>query len=349
MFSEKFIFWSIIVAALGCFFYSIHAILLPFILAFIISYFLNPSVDWIEKQKIHRTAATAIVLLCFLTLIFLIIATIAPLVRDQVSAFITRIPKYSNFIVNSAIPSLHDKINTLNPYIAEKVKTSLEDSASSFLSYLGYMITSIFKSGFALVNILSFIFISPIIAFYALRDWNKTIDKFYELFPSKNQKMIREQFEKIDQVLSNFIRGQTTVCLFLAIFYSLGLTLTGLDFGLFVGLLTGILSFIPYVGAVTGFVISITLAFIQFTSINSVLPVVLVFALGQFIEGNFITPKIVGEKVGLHPVMIFLALFAGGSLFGFIGVLFAIPVAAILGVIIQFLTTIYKTSSYYKG
>jgi len=349
MFSERFIFWTLVLAVLGSFFYSIHHILLPFVLAFLISYFLSPLVDFVEKKKVHRTVATLLVLLSFLLIIFLIIATIAPLVRDQVSVFISRIPKYSDFIIRTVVPSLHHKINTLNPYIAEEVKFALEDSASSFLSYLGYMVTSVFKSGFALVNILSFIFISPIIAFYSLRDWNKATDKFYALFPKKNQKMIINQFNKIGQVLSNFIRGQTTVCIFLAVFYSIGLTLTGLDFGLFIGLITGVLCFIPYVGIITGSIISISLAFIQFSDVKSVVPVIVVFALGQFIEGNFITPKIVGDKIGLHPVMIFLALFFGGTLFGFVGVLFAIPIAAILGVIIQFIVEIYKNSSYYKG
>ena len=349
MFSPNFIFWTVIVAVIGFFTYSIHDILLPFILAFLISYLLSPLVDFLEKKKLPRSLATILVLLCFISIFIVIIAYLSPMVKDQVTAFIAYIPKYSKFIMAKVVPTLHEKINLLNPYIADKAKSALEDSTSSFLSYLGYLITSIFKSGFALVNILSFIFISPIISFYTIRDWNKIRDKFYDLFPGKHKKVIIQQFRKINIVLANFLRGQTMVCLFLAAFYSIGLTITGLEFGLFIGLATGILCFIPYIGVISGAVVAITLAFIQFSSIKSVIYVALVFIIGQFIEGNFITPKIVGEKVGLHPIVIFLALFSGGTLFGFIGVLFAIPIAAIFGVVIGFLTQLYKDSSYYKG
>jgi len=349
MFSPNFIFWTIIIALSGSFIYSIHNILLPFILAFLLSYLLSPLVNLLERKKVPRSIATILVLLSFISIFILIIAYLSPMVKDQVTAFIAYIPQYSKFITIKVLPVLHEKINLLNPYIADKARSALEDSTSSFLSYMGYLITSIFKSGFALVNILSFIFISPIIAFYTIRDWNKLREKFYNLFPKRHKDTIILQFRKINIVLANFLRGQTMVCLFLAIFYSIGLTMTGLNFGLFIGLATGILCFIPYIGVMTGAVVALTLAFIQFSSIKSVIYVALVFIIGQFIEGNFITPKVVGEKVGLHPIVIFLALFSGGTLLGFIGVLFAIPIAAIIGVIVQFLIQIYKDSSYYKG
>jgi predicted PurR-regulated permease PerM len=349
MFTPKFIFWIFVFAVIGAFAFLVHKILMPFVLAFFISYLLSPLVDKIENKKVPRTLATILSLGCFIAFFVFIIANIAPLVRDQVAAFIEHIPHYSKFIMLKAVPYLHEKINLLNPYIADKAKIALEDMASSFLGYMGYFITDLFKSGFAIVNVISFIFISPIIAFYTLRDWNNIREKFYDLFPQKHRKTIIQQFKRINIVLANFLRGQTTVCVFLAAFYSIGLTLTGLEFGLFVGLATGVLCFIPYAGVFTGATIAITLAFIQFSDIKSVLYVVLVFACGQFIEGNFITPKVVGEKVGLHPVVIFFAFFSGGLLFGFLGALFAIPMAAILGVIVQFLLQQYKASVYYKG
>lgn len=347
--TPKFIFWIFVFSLLGFFAYLVHKILLPFALAFLISYLLSPLVDELENKKVPRALATLISLSCFMAIIILIIANIAPLMRDQVAAFINNIPQYSKFIMGKVVPMFHEKMNSLNPYIADKAKSALEDIASSFLGYIGYFITDLFKSGVALVNLLSFIFISPIISFYTLRDWNKIRDKFYGLFPKHNKKTIIQQFKKINIVLANFLRGQTMVCIFLAAFYSIGLTLTGLEFGLFIGLATGILCFIPYIGVITGAVVAITLSFIQFSSLQSVAYVALVFALGQFCEGNFITPKVVGEKVGLHPVVIFFALFSGGALFGFLGALFALPMAAILGVIVQFLVQQYKASLYYKG
>jgi predicted PurR-regulated permease PerM len=339
----------LVLSSLMVFVYLIHAILVPFVIAFFMSYLLGPVVDRFERNNIPRSWATFLSLFIFLAIIALIIVNIAPLVRSQVAAFIANIPHYSKFIMLKLVPIIHEKINLLNPYIADKAKVAIEDMAVGFLSYIGYFITNVFKSGFAIVNILSFLFVSPIIAFYTLRDWNKLRDKFYEMFPKRYKNTIMEQFGKINIVLSNFLRGQTMVCLFLSAFYSIGLTITGLEFGLFIGLATGILCFIPYIGVTTGAIIAITLAFIQFAAIKPVLSVALVFIIGQFIEGNFITPKVVGEKVGLHPVIIFLALFSGGTLFGFVGILFAIPIAAILGVIMQFLVQQYKNSAYYKG
>jgi predicted PurR-regulated permease PerM len=349
MFTDKFIFWTIIVTFLGSFFYSIHAVLLPFVIAFLLSYFLNPLVNYIEKKGIPRTLSTFAVLGCFIFIITFIIITIIPLVREQLFAFGGNIPKYSKFIVEVIVPKLHERINSLNPYIAEKVKEAMQDSTTSFFAYITDFISQIFKSGLAIVHILSLIFISPIICFYALRDWNNAFIKLYNLFPVKHKKTIIDLLGRIDNVLANFIRGQTTVCLFLAIFYSISLTIIGLDFGLFIGIITGFLCFIPYVGALTGATIAAIVATIQFASIKGVATTLLVFGIGQFIEGNFITPKIVGDKVGLHPVMIFLGLFSGGILLGFVGVLFAIPIAATVGVVVQFLVGIYKQSTYYKG
>ena len=349
MFSNKLIFWCLVLGTIGLFFYKIMDVLLPFFIAVLLSYFLSPLVDWLEKKRFPRTPATIIVLSIFLFILISIIITIAPLVRNQILAFIDRIPKYSNFILNILVPSLHERVNNLSPFLAEKVKDVIQDSTSSFFGYTSQIITTLLKSGFAFVNTLSLIFISPIIAFYTLRDWNFAFAKLEKLLPPAHSKLLIEQFHQIDHVLSNFIRGQTIVCTFLATFYSIGLTFIGLDFALFIGLATGVLGFIPYVGILIGTLISLTVAFLQYGTLKAVLSVIGVFAAGQFIEGNFITPKIIGEKVGLHPVMIFLALFSAGTLFGFFGVLFAIPMAAVLGVIVRFLITLYKRSSYYKG
>ena len=202
--------------------------------------------------------------------------------------------------------------------------------------------------GFALVNILSLLLITPIVAFYMLRDWDKFIAQVDSLLPKKSKKSIEKQAKEIDNILSSFIRGQFSVCVLLGSFYAIGLYIVGLDLGVLVGFLAGIISFIPYVGSITGFLISILIAFAQFDSLMPILQVVGVFAVGQFIEGNFLTPNLVGDSVGLHPVWIMFALLTGGVLLGFLGLMIAVPVAAIIGVLTRHAIENYKESSLYK-
>jgi predicted PurR-regulated permease PerM len=191
------------------------------------------------------------------------------------------------------------------------------------------------------------ILITPVVAFYMLRDWDTFVAKVDNLLPRRSKEDIRGLFKQIDKALSGFIRGQVSVCLILGTYYSLGLHFIGLELGLLVGFLAGIISFIPYVGSISGFVVSIALAFAQFNDPTKVLEVVLIFGIGQFVEGNFLTPKLVGENVGLHPVWVMFALLAGGVLLGFLGLLIAVPVAAVLGVLTRYVLNNYKKSSLY--
>ncbi|MGH7186923.1 MAG: AI-2E family transporter, partial [Pseudomonadota bacterium] len=205
------------------------------------------------------------------------------------------------------------------------------------------------SGGLALVNILSLLFITPVVTFYLLRDWDRIVKQIDALLPREHAETIREQARLVNETLSGFVRGQATVCFLLGGFYAVALSLAGLDFGLVIGLIAGALSFIPFVGTIFGFVASVGLAFAQFDQWHRIAIVVAIFLVGQFVEGNFLTPKLVGDRVRLHPVWIIFALLAGAALFGFVGLLLAVPVAAVIGVLIRFAVSRYTASPLYGG
>lgn len=217
------------------------------------------------------------------------------------------------------------------------------------VGWLGTVLQSIVTGGVALFDVLTLLFITPIVAFYLLRDWDVMIGTIHGWLPRQHAATILDQVNEIDRTLAGFVRGQATVCLVLGLFYGVALSVFGLNFGLVVGSIAGLLSFIPYVGSLVGFVSSVGIALVQYDTWTPVVVVVVIFLVGQAVEGNFLTPKLVGDKVGLHPVWVMFALLAGGSLFGFVGVLMAVPVAAVIGVLTRFALQQYLSSSYYSG
>jgi predicted PurR-regulated permease PerM len=223
----------------------------------------------------------------------------------------------------------------------------LKANIGNGMKFAGKILKTLMSNGFALINLISLLLIMPVVTFYMLRDWDSFVKKVEALLPKKSRKGIMEAFKEIDKIIAGFIRGQLSVCLILGLFYSIGLKLVGLELGLLIGFIAGIISFIPYVGSITGFILGCVLAFAQYGDITHVLYVVAVFMLGQFVEGNFLTPKLVGESVGLHPVWVMFALLAGGVLLGFLGLMLSVPLAAIVGVLVRYGVKKYKQSSLY--
>ena len=220
-------------------------------------------------------------------------------------------------------------------------------NAGNILSWLGGFLQDLWSGGLAFVNLLSLLIITPLVAFYLLRDWDKIVARFNLLIPRRSVKTFREQLSAIDDTIAAFVRGQASVCLVLGIFYSFGLTIVGLDFGLLVGLSTGLLAFIPYVGAALGLVVGTGLALSQFADWFPIITVIAIFFIGQTAESYVLTPKLVGARVGLHPIWVIFSLLAGGSLFGFTGVLLAVPVTAVIGVLVRFAIGRYLESPLY--
>lgn len=333
---DKLLFSLLALLLFGSFVVAIQDILLPFVVAFIIAYFLDPLADKLETFKCSRTSATLIITGGFFAIAIIVSLILLPILYQQLIAFSQKIPAYTQLLHTTLAPIISDVMQQFEGKESSKVDDLLSQSSSAFVKAAGGVITNLLQSGLAMLNLLSLLFITPIVSFYILRDWDRIVAKIESWYPPAYATIIKEQTREIDHALSGYIRGQTSVCLILGTFYAIALTLAGLDFGLFIGLGTGILCFIPYVGIVFGLAIGLAVSYVQFGDLNHLLIILGIFIVGQFLEGNFITPKLVGEKVGLHPVWIIFGLLAGAALFGFIGMLLAIPVCAILGVLIRF-------------
>jgi predicted PurR-regulated permease PerM len=342
-------FWLVLLLVTLICVYLLRSVLLPFVAGMAVAYLLDPVCDRLERWKLSRTWATTLVTVCFVLLCALVLLLIIPAVVSQIATFVERAPEYVSALQREATAALEVLRDRLDPATQERLPALLRDSADKVFTWVTGVLGGIVSGGVAFFNFVALLVITPVVAFYLLRDWDRMVAKADDALPRKHQATVRRLAREVDDTLAGFLRGQGTVCLSLAVFYALGLTLAGLDFGLVVGLIAGFLSFIPYVGSLVGLVLSVGLALAQFDNWISVVIVAAVFFVGQAIEGNVLTPKLVGERVGLHPVWVMFALLAGGALFGFVGVLLAVPVAAVVGVGVRFAFGQYRLSPYYTG
>ncbi len=343
---EKIIITSLFVAAFILAVYLIRSILTPFIISLILSYFLHPLVDRVcQKTKMSRLSAVLVITGLFFIGFFTVLALILPIIYEQLSALISALPQYFQTLAIDLYPKIADFLTSIGIKINPNFEQAFEnaDATTHILNFLQNFITNLFQSSVALVNVLSLIFITPILIFYFLKDWNLLVEKILSFLPKKYNSSIKNILQEVDQALSGYVRGQINVCLILGIIYSILLTFTGLNFGFLIGFFTGLFSFIPYVGALGGFGVAIILALLQWGfHFTNLLLVALVFIFCQTLESNFLTPKLIGNKVGLHPVWIIFGLFVFGTLFGFLGVLLSTPLSAICGVLIKNLAFEYK-------
>lgn len=327
----------------------LKGILLPFVAGLAVAYFLDPFADRLEARGLSRLAATAVISILFTILAIGVAILLLPLLYQQAVAFVEVLPN----IVAGARGALNElSQGKLAQLLGEHsdLQNAVREVASGGLSWLLSLLPSIGSQGLALVGLISLIVVTPVVAFYMLLDWDRMVARVDELLPREHAETIRALAREMNEVLAGFIRGQGLVCLFLGVFYAIGLSLAGLKFGLVVGIATGILSFIPYLGTITGFVVSTALACFQFwPDYASIGIIVGIFVVGQFVEGNFLSPKLVGDKVRLHPVWVMFALFAFAALFGFVGALLALPVAAAIGVLARFAVARYEQSPLYWG
>ena len=329
--------------------YLLRGVLLPFVAGLALAYFLDPFCDRLERWGVGRTLATTIVMICFGIVLIAVLLLLVPLIQAQIARLLSSLPDMIANLQARGLAWLERAGGYLSPEQVSNLKSSLTGRAGDAISWIVTAIATLLSGGLALVNILSLIFITPVVAFYMLRDWDRLVARVDGWLPRQHAPVIREQARLIDRTLAGYARGQGTVCLVLGTFYAVGLSLVGLEFGLVVGLLAGILSFIPYVGTIVGFVTSMGLALIQFSDPLWIGAVFAIFVIGQVIEGNVLTPLLVGDRIGLHPVWVIFALLAGGALFGFVGVLLGLPVAAVIGVLTRFSINRYLHSPYYQG
>lgn len=339
--------WLVIFAIFFYSLYILRSVLMPFVAGILLAYLLDPVVEKLQKWKMSRLCATLLVCLLAILIILPALCFLGGMIENQIALLIKATPRYLGLIMEKVRPIIASLTERFPDLQDGQLETMIKANIGNGLKFFGKVLTKLVSNGFALINLLSLILIMPVVTFYMLRDWNVFVKKFEDLLPKKSKKGIMDILQEINKIIAGFVRGQISVCLILGAFYSIGLKAVGLDLGLLVGFIAGIISFIPYVGSITGFVLGVVLVFAQYGDINHVFYVVAVFLCGQFLEGNFLTPKLVGESVGLHPVWVMFSLLAGGVLLGFLGLMLAVPAAAIIGVLVRHGVDRYKTSSLY--
>ncbi len=324
------------------------SILLPFVLSAGIAYFLDPLVSRLTRLGVRRAIASLALLVFLLAFVLMFALLLYPLILAQVGILAARVPSYASQLQHWAEQLLAHVQDQLGADIVDaKLRSLVSDQAGAMVSFLISAVTSILGSGFALFNVLSLLVVTPVVSFYLLRDWPGVVSRLDQWLPRRYEDVVRLQAREVDRILAAWVRGQAICCLLLALFYAITLSAVGLDLGLIVGLSAGLLSFIPYVGTITGAVTSIGLALAQFPDWHGVARVAVVFVIGQTLEGYVIYPRFLGDRVELHAVWVIFALFAGGAAFGFLGVLLAVPTAATIGVLARFWLRRYMQSPLY--
>ncbi|WP_431300496.1 AI-2E family transporter [Tabrizicola sp. BL-A-41-H6] len=338
-------YWGIAAVIFLLLLWFLGNVLLPFLVGGAIAYFLDPVADRLERAGLSRVSATTVISLVALLAVVLLVLAVIPTLVNQLTALINSAPdiakRLQGFLVER-FPDLTDSTSTIRQTLAE--------IAAAIQARGAELANGVLTSALGVISAVVFIVVVPVVAFYLLLDWDKMVARIDAMLPLDHAPTIRRLAGEIDAVLAGFVRGQISVCLLLGTFYSIALMFAGLQFGLIVGAIAGAITFIPYVGSIIGGTLAVGLALFQFWGDwVSIGIIAAIFAAGQFIEGNILTPKLVGKSVGLHPVWLLFALSAFGSVFGFVGMLIAVPVAASIGVLTRFGISQYQSSLLYKG
>jgi predicted PurR-regulated permease PerM len=357
--SQQARYWGIATAVFLVVLWFLGDVILPFVLGGAIAYCLDPIADRLECAGCSRTASVAIITLVTIFIFVLLILLVIPTLIQQTAALIDAAPELFGRLqagLTERFPQLMDAESTVRKQLLA-IGETIQSKGGEFLN-------GVLSSALGLINILVLLIIVPVVAFYMLLDWDKMTAKIDDMLPRDHVETVRMLGREIDATLASFIRGQGTVCLILGTYYAVSLMISGLNFGLIVGFIAGLITFIPYVGALVGGVLAIGLALFQFWGTVEVVDgdtvtyatnwlrigiIGGIFGFGQFLEGNILTPKLVGGSIGLHPVWLLFALSVFGSLFGFVGMLVAVPIAAMIGVVTRWGLSQYKGSLLYRG
>lgn len=338
-------YWGIAAAVFAVMLWFLGDVLLPFVLGSAIAYFLDPVADRLERAGLSRAGATATITVAAILIFVILALAVVPALVEQTTQLVETAPDLFRNLQTFLTTHFPEMMTEGNP-----VRETLVSLGDTVKERGGELMNTVLTSAASVINILMLFVIVPVVAVYMLLDWDNMVARVDDLLPRDHAPTIRHLARQIDDTLAGFIRGMGSVCLILGSYYAVSLWLVGLNFGLVAGVIAGLLTFIPYVGAIVGGGLAIGLALFQFWGEWVWIAAVAgIFVLGQFLEGNFLTPKLVGESVGLHPVWLILALSVFGSLFGFIGMLVAVPVAAAIGVVIRFVVDQYKESRLYTG
>lgn len=344
--------WLILMAVVVFLIYLLLPVLTPFLIAAILAYICDPLVDrlsaWgIGKFKLGRTLATTLMMLAIFATIFLLFLILIPLLHKESLLIVERLPAFIGRLRDSIEPWLHARFGIHFDVNSAQIQELITKNWKTAGDFLGETLKLVGGHGMALLGMVANILLLPVVLFYLLRDWDGFIASIGQLVPRNWHDKTVTVAKEIDQVLAEFLRGQLMVMLAMSLFYAIGLWIAGLDMALPIGLIAGLLGFVPYLGIALGMALALLVAALQFTSLGQVIPVLLVFGIGQLLESMVLTPKLVGHRIGLHPVVVIFALLAGGQLFGFAGVLLALPVSAAIAVGLRHTRESYLGSDAY--
>jgi predicted PurR-regulated permease PerM len=343
-------FWiAALIAVIGAI-WLLHEILLPFVAGAVLAYLFNPLAYRLERLGANRLLASLAIIGVFVLGFIVLLLLIVPILGGQLAAFIEKVPAYVRRLQSLLADPDWPWLKQFLGENLSNVEAPMGDLVTQGARWLTAFLRSLWSGGQALISIFSLMVVTPVVAFYLLYDWERMISTVDAWVPLPQRETVRGLAREIDGTIAGFLRGQSGVCLILGSLYAVGLTLAGLNFGLLIGLVSGLITFVPYVGSMTGLVLATGVAVAQFwPNGGPIVTVVAIFFVGQFLEGYILAPKLVGESVGLHPVWLMFALFAFGYLFGFVGMLLAVPLAAAIGVVVRFALRRYLASPLYTG
>lgn len=344
------LFWLsaalLLVLAIGI----LRPILLPFVAGIVIAYFLNPAADRLTHWGMSRAVASVLIVAVFLCVIGVALVLLVPLLLTQAQEFAVALPEELTRMRGLLEAWARERLGSHYADFEAGLERTSQALSENWASLAGAIAGSIWSQGLALFNFLSLVLVTPLVVFYVLMDWYPMLAKLDSWLPRDHAPAIRRLANDVNAAVSAFIRGQGTVCLILAFYYSLTLSAAGLRYGLLVGLGTGLMSFVPFVGWALGLITATTIAVVQFwPDYLPILTVVGIFAGAQVLDAGFLSPNIVGSKIGLHPVWLIFSLFVFSYLFGIVGVLVAVPIAAAIGVLVRFALGLYLASGVYQG
>jgi predicted PurR-regulated permease PerM len=327
---------------IGFFFYLFHPILAPFVVAVIVAYALHPAVCFFERKGLGRTTATAILVLSVLILLATFLFFTLPFLKAELQVLAHKLPTYIENFLAYITPVLQKFMHTFQGKWQQEIQSTLTEHLSNILAWFFSFISGLFTNALALANLASLVLLTPLLVFYILRDWNKILEFCHQLIPTKVKASVVSLGENINTTLSSYFRGQASVCLVLIVYFLIGLNSMHLDFAFSLAVLSGSLAFIPYIGFLIGVAAALSVAIAQFGFTLPVLIISGIYLAGHLLESFYLTPKLIGGNVGLHPVWVIFSLLGGGYVVGFTGLLLAVPLAAVFGVLCRFALTRYR-------